>query len=149
MICKIELEYPPQLRKWFLENLLINPSGKPGHVQEGDLKLEHVNKPLEKSINHKNERWDGRYLREVVSPNILDLEDMKKGVIDALELRQKSATHTFPGTKAEFKRLTEIYRSEQLHKFRAGRDYGREGKDVACYERGVVALGEGEIGHIS
>lgn len=78
MIIKLELKYPPRLKQWFLENLLINPSGEPGHVQEGDLKLEHINKPLEKSIHHKNERWDGPFLQEVESPNVLALEDIKK-----------------------------------------------------------------------
>lgn len=149
MICRVELESEPELKKWFLENLLVNPSGQPGHVQEGDLLVEHVNGGLQDHIHHKDVPWDGPYLRDLVSPNIFRLDSVKKGAIEALGLKRKSASHTRPHTRAEFRILLDIYKDNELHYFRAARDYGvcgrSEGKDVADYERGVQDLQNGKL----
>ncbi|KAH9928413.1 uncharacterized protein B0H18DRAFT_843904, partial [Fomitopsis serialis] len=47
MVCNLELESSPALREFFLRNWLVNPSGKQGHYQAGDLLQEHYNRELE------------------------------------------------------------------------------------------------------
>lgn len=138
-IVDFELESSPAYQRYFLRNLLVNPSGAPGRFQEGDLTQEHYNKELETYIARKDAQWDSDFLRKVISPNVHHFTMLKNQWGEGVGLKRRQSGHTEPHSKPEVRTLLQIYK-EDLHRFRAGRHYSNTNQDNDMYTKGITAL---------
>ncbi|KAJ3530077.1 hypothetical protein NM688_g7762 [Phlebia brevispora] len=77
--CQLEYEFTEPLRELFLENWIINPSGLPGGYKAGDhhMHLERHNLELQNQMTRRDIEWDSTLSRQVVSPNIDKLIEIK------------------------------------------------------------------------
>ncbi|KAH9893369.1 hypothetical protein C8Q73DRAFT_828246 [Cubamyces lactineus] len=138
--CSLELEASESLRRTFLKNWLVNPTGRPGKTLEGDLFEEHINEQLEDAITRKDADWDNPFLREVISPNVYHFIELKDVWGAGVGLARRRGHHPDPHSRPEIRKLLETYRSEQLHVFRSGRSYEDSVEAVNTFAKGVREL---------
>jgi hypothetical protein len=67
------------MKEALLDNYLVNLSGKPGAFHACDLLQEHLNFKLKAIFNNKTHAFDSSFLKEAVSLNIVQLNDLQKG----------------------------------------------------------------------
>ncbi|KAH9916374.1 uncharacterized protein B0H18DRAFT_1124287 [Fomitopsis serialis] len=149
MVCNLELESSPALREFFLRNWLVNPSGKQGHYQAGDLLQEHYNRELESFIGRNDIPWDSDFMRKVVSPNVIHFLDLKNQWREGVGLKPRRSNHPEPHSNPEVKILLQSYKDTDsgadLHRFRPGRRYGMQAKETDTFGHGVAQMLNGKL----
>ncbi|KAJ7118583.1 hypothetical protein C8R43DRAFT_901373 [Mycena crocata] len=120
-IINLELESSPGLKEALLMCLLINLSGLAGHFEEGDYVVEFFNRLLEDVVKHKNAQFDDKFIRNVVSRNLRHIAELKVAWRTSSGMAPKSHIHSDPHTKPEMRILLNLYRKEELHSRRLGR----------------------------
>ncbi|KAL1945780.1 hypothetical protein VTO73DRAFT_1782 [Trametes versicolor] len=138
--CSLELEASDALRRNFLRNWLVNPSGEPGRTIEGDLFEEHINLELEEAITRKDAEWDNTFLREVISPNVHHFVVLKGEWGLGVGLAKCRGHHPEPHSRPEITKLLALYKKEELHLFREGRSYKDSQHHVNTYAEGIKNL---------
>ncbi|KAI0368163.1 hypothetical protein BV20DRAFT_948539, partial [Pilatotrama ljubarskyi] len=140
MICSLELESSPVLRDAFLRNWLVNPSGEPGRMIEGDLLQEHLNLELEEAITRKGAEWDSKFIRQVISPNVYHFVELKNQWGGGVGLAARRGRHPEPHSRPEIKTLLATYKDAELHSFCPGRSHHTWTEVKSNFEAGVVDL---------
>ncbi|KAJ7690965.1 hypothetical protein B0H17DRAFT_910637, partial [Mycena rosella] len=120
-ICNLELESTPGLRDALLMCLLVNLTGQAGYFEEGDYVVEFFNRLEEDIIKHKNAQFDDKFIRNVVARNSRHIAELKLAWRTSTGMAQKSHVHSDPHTKPELRILLKLYRTEELHSRRLGR----------------------------
>lgn len=145
MLCNLELESTPEYLEGFLQNWLVNPSGKPGLFVAGDKFQEQLQDEMYEHIGRKDRGFDEDYMQKVIAPNAYRFVLVKKATIEGLGLAVRAGKHAEPHTNAETRKLLQIHQDEQLHLFRAGRTYGAAHRTVDNLGRGVNSLMGGKL----
>lgn len=145
MICNIELESSPELRKVFFENWLVNPSGLPGHWMAGDLYQEQLQDELYEHIGRKDAGFDEKYVQYIIAPNVHRFVRVKKDINGALGLAKRGGKHKDAHTDPELVKLRDTCEVEQLHLFRPGRTYGGDKMKVDHFGKGFARLRDGKL----
>ncbi|KAJ6625297.1 hypothetical protein B0H10DRAFT_2161892 [Mycena sp. CBHHK59/15] len=131
-IVNLELESSPGLREALLLCLLINLRGLAGHFEEGDYVVEFFNRLLEDIVQHKNAQFDDLFIR-----------NLKLAWRASSGMAAKSHIHSDPHTKPEMRTLLKLYRTEELHSRRLGRQI--DDRDTDDFAKGVKKLREGAL----
>lgn len=149
MVCTLELESSAALKKLFLENWLVNPSGEVGKWQAGDLLQEHLNLELQELVSRKNLQWDGNFMRKVASPNAYHFNQLKKDWIAGVGLAKRHGKHAAAHSKPEVRTLLTAYTACELHHFRPGRTYANtvpaNTEDFDMFAKGHHLLSKGKL----
>ncbi|THG97017.1 hypothetical protein EW026_g4918 [Hermanssonia centrifuga] len=111
----------------------------------GDIMQERLNLELEEMISRNNAEWDDTRVREVIAPNINYMVDLKNHWGDGLGLKPRRNKHPEPHSRPELRKLLELYKVEELHRFRVGRSYDREAEDVNTFREGISRLEKGKL----
>ncbi|KAH9943514.1 hypothetical protein B0H21DRAFT_655427, partial [Amylocystis lapponica] len=128
-ICNLELECSPELRNAILDSLLVNLSGQPGHFAAGDLGTE----------------YSTHFVRDVVSRNLHHMARLQDDLKEGVGLAARSGRHSDPHHRAELRKLTDKYKTHELHLRRPGRQLGSDLRDVDDYRRGFKSLSNGKL----
>ncbi|KAJ6631592.1 hypothetical protein B0H10DRAFT_1938439 [Mycena sp. CBHHK59/15] len=142
-ICNLELESSPGLREALLLCLLINLTGLLGHFEEGDYVVEFFNRLLEDIVQHKNAQFDNNFIQNVVSRNLRHIAELKLAWCTGTGMAKKSHTHTDPHANPEMRILLKLYRTEELHSRRLGRQI--DDRDTDDFAKGVKKLRNGGL----
>ena len=132
-------------RELFLKNWLVNRSGKEGHFTAGDFMEEHVNDGLQDMSERSDSSWDDSRQREAVAPNIMMMADLKNHWGAGVGLEPRRERHPEPHSRPEMRTLLALYKSEELHCFRAGRSYDLSADDTNTFARGYETLRTGKL----
>jgi hypothetical protein len=145
-ICDLEWESSPELATLKKKNWLVNLRGLPNSHMEGDLMQEHLNRDLQTMLSRGDLEWDANFARNIVSPNIARLSEIKKAWSVSLSMKTSSGAHTSPHSKPEVRRLLDSYKESALHMFCEGRAYcDPENDHGARFERGFEKLEAGLV----
>ncbi|KAJ6480404.1 hypothetical protein C8R45DRAFT_1155471 [Mycena sanguinolenta] len=142
-IINLELESSPGLRDALLMSQLVNLPGLPGHCEEGDYVVEFFNRLVEAVTDHKNAQFDDNFIRNVVSRNLRHIAELKVAWRTNTGMSARSHAHSDPHTKPEMRILLELYRTEELHSRRLGRQI--DDRDTDDFAKGVKKLREGAL----
>ncbi|KAJ7736627.1 hypothetical protein B0H16DRAFT_1215115, partial [Mycena metata] len=142
-IMNLELESSPDLRIALLMCLLVNLEGGAGQFEEGDYVVEFFNRLLEDISHHKNAQFDDSFIRNIVSRNLLHIAELKRAWRTSTGMAAKSHVHSDPHTKPKMQILLKLYRTEQLHSRRLGRQI--DDRDTDNFAKGVKNLREGGL----
>ncbi|KAJ7354353.1 hypothetical protein DFH08DRAFT_773532 [Mycena albidolilacea] len=142
-IMNLELESSPGLRAALLMLLVINLTGLAGHFEEGDYVVEFFNRLLEDIVKHKNAQFDDKFIRDVVSRNLRQIAQLKLAWRTSTGMAQKSHVHSDPHTRPEMQILLKLYRTEELHSRRLGRQI--DDRDTDDFGKGLKKLREGGL----
>ncbi|KAJ7445371.1 hypothetical protein B0H11DRAFT_2162611 [Mycena galericulata] len=134
-VVNLELESSPGLRTALLLCEILNLRGIHGHFEEGDYVVEFFNRLLEDVVQRKNAQFDDDFIRNVVSRNLRQIAELKLAWRTGTGMTEKSRTHTDPHSKPEMRTLLKLYRTEQLHSRRLGRQI--DDRDTDDFARGV------------
>lgn len=145
MICNVELESSPELRKLFFENWLVNPSGLPGHWMAGDLYQEQLQDELYEHIGRKDAGFDQSYVQEVIAPNVHRFVRVKKDIHGSLGLAKRGGVHHEPHNHPEMITLLATCEREETHSFVEGRTYGGDKTKVDHFGKGIARLRDGKL----
>jgi hypothetical protein len=137
-IMNLELESSPGLRAALLMLLVINLTGLAGHFEEGDYVVEFFNRLLEDIVKHKNAQFDDKFIRDVVSRNLRQIAQLKLAWRTSTGMAQKSHVHSDPHTRPEMQILLKLYRTEELHSWRLGRQI--DDRDTDNFGKGLKKL---------
>ncbi|KAF7797543.1 hypothetical protein EIP86_008743 [Pleurotus ostreatoroseus] len=144
-ITRIELESSPKKKAVFLKNWLVNTVGEAGRFKAGDIMQEALNLVLQEMISHNDAEWDSPRVREIIAPNVAFMNDLKNHWGDGLGLASRRSKHPEPHSRPEIRTLLELYKTEELHMFRAGRSYNRAAEDVDTFSKGIANLQNGKL----
>ncbi|KAJ7083421.1 hypothetical protein C8R44DRAFT_722063 [Mycena epipterygia] len=139
-IINLELESSPGLKEALLMLLLVNLRGLLGHFEEGDYVVEFFNRLLEDIVQHKNAQFDDSFIRNVVSHNLRHIAELKLAWRTGTGMAEKSHKHSDPHTKPEMLILLKLYRTEELHSRRLGRQI--DDRNTDDFSKGVKKLRE-------
>lgn len=142
MITFLEIDAGPELRKLFLQNWLVNPSGEAGRYLEKDLMQEHHNDVLEDRIKKSGIDWDSKQMRDTHSRMVHHTKRIKKEVRSTVALLPKGWKHPKPHDRPEIKILLDVYHKTDLHRFRKGRRYRSSLQFENQFYKGVEKLPE-------
>ncbi|KAM5533546.1 hypothetical protein V8D89_012762 [Ganoderma adspersum] len=137
MTVSLELESSAELRKTFLRNWLVNPSGQPDGNQSGDIMEEHLNRVLESFLARKDTDWDDVFLKEVVAPNAMPLTELKNSWGTGVGLAGRSGRHPEPHSRPEVRILLDEYQRVELHHFRPGREHPGAPHTIDMFQAGI------------
>ncbi|KAJ8486758.1 hypothetical protein ONZ45_g14562 [Pleurotus djamor] len=143
-IVSLKMESSKEFTKCYLDNMLVNPSGLPGHFMAGDKFQEQLQDELYDAINSDAE-FDDHYVRNIIAPNIHRFIQIKKNVHESLGLSRRSGNHIEPHADVEINRLLNIYKDTELHSFRSGRSYDDDHYKVDDLGRGIDKLQNGRL----
>ncbi|KDQ08758.1 hypothetical protein BOTBODRAFT_77208, partial [Botryobasidium botryosum FD-172 SS1] len=143
VFCNFEYEFPEPLKRAILLNWLVNLSGEDGHFIEADLMQEHFNFWLEELAQHKGHEFDEAYYREVIAPAVHHFLRLKEEREASVGLTRRTKSHGAPSLTNEYKRLLQIYKERNLHRFCAGREMGHVAKDN--FAEGFKKLSAGKL----
>ncbi|KAJ7572432.1 hypothetical protein C8J56DRAFT_807505 [Mycena floridula] len=143
MLCDLELESSPALRDAILDNWLVCVSGRT--FMAGDQFQENIQDEFYEHIGKKDRDFDSSYMRTVVAPNCWRFVQVKKAVHEGLGLTSRGGKHPEPHNNPEIIELLKLYKSEQLHCFRAGRTYGEDLRRVDDLSWGLEKLAGGKL----
>ncbi|KAH9924136.1 hypothetical protein B0H21DRAFT_826787 [Amylocystis lapponica] len=144
-ICNLELESSPELRNAILDSLLVNLSGKPGHFAAGDLIQEYFNHLLQAIVERKGTEYSTHFVRDVVSRNLHHMARLQDDLKEGVGLTARSGRHHDPHQRSELRKLTDKYKTNEVHLRRPGRQVGADARDVDDYRRGFKSLSEGKL----
>lgn len=105
-----------------MNKYLVNPSGLPGHWQEGDLILEHLNYWMKHLIMVKGMDFDSPYLKECISLNLTGFSKLRPKAREWFGLAPRSGNHNPVDTTNDLNRLAQHYREDKVLTFHRGRD---------------------------
>ncbi|KAJ7147592.1 hypothetical protein C8R43DRAFT_889597 [Mycena crocata] len=142
-IVNLELESSPGLKEALLMCLLINLTGLAGYFEEGDYVVEFFNRLLEDIVQHKNAQFDNKFIRNIVARNLRHIAELKLAWRTGTGMAPKSHIHSDPHTKPEMRTLLKLYRTEELHSRRLGRQI--DDRDTDDFAKGVKKLREGGL----
>ncbi|KAJ7717441.1 hypothetical protein B0H16DRAFT_1700968 [Mycena metata] len=142
-IANLELESSLELKVALLLSLLINLQGLPGHFEEGDYVVEFFNRLLEDIVQHKNAQFDDNFIRNVIARNLHHIAELKLAWRTGTGMAPKSHSHTDPHSQPEMRTLLKLYRTEELHSRRLGRQI--DDRDTNDFSRGVRNLRNGGL----
>jgi hypothetical protein len=142
-IINLELEPSPGLKEALLLCLLVNIRGLAGHFEEGDYVVEFFNRLLEDIVQHKNAQFDDSFIRNVVSRNLRHIAELKLAWRTSTGMAAKSHVHSDPHTKPEMRTLLKLYRTEELHSRRLGRQI--DDRNTDDFAKGLKKLREGAL----
>ncbi|KAJ6468897.1 hypothetical protein C8R45DRAFT_1078905 [Mycena sanguinolenta] len=142
-IINLELESSPGLREALLMCQIVNLTGLPGHCEEGDYVVEFFNRLVEDITDHKNAQFDDNFIRNVISRNLRHIAELKLAWRASTGMAAKSHIHANPHTKPEMRILLELYRTQELHSRRLGRQI--DDRDTDNFAKGVKKLREGTL----
>jgi hypothetical protein len=86
MICSVELESSPVLKKLILSSMTVNIAGLPGHGIAADMFQEQIQDELYEHINRKDASFNADYIKNVIAPNTHRFVALKKDVNAGLGL---------------------------------------------------------------
>ncbi|KAJ7613612.1 hypothetical protein DFH06DRAFT_1014822 [Mycena polygramma] len=142
-VVNLELESSPGLRTALLLCEIVNLRGIYGHFEEGDYVVEFFNRLLEDIVQRKNAQFDDDFIRNVVSRNLRQIAELKLAWRTGTGMTEKSRAHTDPHSKPEMCTLLTLYRTEQLHSRRLGRQI--DDRDTDDFARGARKLRNGGL----
>ncbi|KAJ7891465.1 hypothetical protein B0H13DRAFT_1625931 [Mycena leptocephala] len=142
-IINLELESSPGLKEALLLCFLVNIRGLAGHFEEGDYVVEFFNRLLEDIVQHKNAQFDDSFIRNVVSRNLRHIAELKLAWRTSTGMAAKSHVHSDPHTKPEMRTLLKLYRTEELHSRRLGRQIDDRNTDDSA--KGLKKLRDGAL----
>lgn len=126
-----------------MKNTLVNLSGLPDHGEGADMAQEHVNGFVEDFVQHKGANFATPFIREVVSPNLLEFQRLRDNRAAGSGLTSHNRAHGHRSQDSELKELLKVYAEAELHKHRPGRTFGRLTVDNA--EEGYRKLDGGRF----
>lgn len=116
--------YTPEMRQAVIGNYLVNPSGRHGAFHPRDLLQEHLNFKLKKIFNNKTHAFDSSFLKEAVSLNIVQLEDLQKGWPAQMGLTEIRSGRSEGDIQADINFLGDGLLEHSLHLYDPGRTQG-------------------------
>ncbi|KIJ25074.1 hypothetical protein M422DRAFT_273994 [Sphaerobolus stellatus SS14] len=113
-------EWAPRLCELFLNNWLVNLSGKPNGWKEVDLLQEHQNYWNKSVYNAKgsNKSWDWL---SMISTCVYILRDAMRTVHEAFDITPSGNRHSSPNMAKEIALIAEYLHTEKLHTYISGR----------------------------
>ncbi|KAJ3535139.1 hypothetical protein NM688_g7020 [Phlebia brevispora] len=144
-ITRLEFESSPARKVIFLKNWLVNTAGEAGRFKAGDIMQEALNLVLEEMIRRNDMEWDTPRVCQVIAPNVALMNDLKNHWRDGLGLAPRRSKHPEPHSHPELRTLLSIYKTEELHMFRAGRFYDQFVDDVDTFTNGITKLRKGKL----
>jgi hypothetical protein len=124
LYCLFKYEASKDLKDAIWNNWLVNLSSEVGKYIERDLLQEHYNKWQEDMVKKHGGRFDDKFYRSTISPNVQHILNIKEAFESAFELSRRTKGHTSPHLSPEYQTLLVMYVAEQLHYFRSGRSMG-------------------------
>lgn len=106
----------------FLDNYLVNPSGKPGGFHARDLLQEHLNFKLKAVFNNKAHAFDSSFLKEAVSLNIVELNELQKGWSSQLGLTDIRPGRSHVDLAADINHLGRAYLVNSIQTYDPSRE---------------------------
>lgn len=113
--------FTPEMKDALLDNYLVNPSGKPGAFHARDLLQEHLNFKLKAIFNNRTHAFDSSFLKEAVSLNIVQLNDLQKGWPAQLGLTEIRPGRPETDLCADINHLGRAYLVGSLHIYDSSR----------------------------
>lgn len=144
-ITTLELECSPDSKTYFLSNWVVNLKGLPGHHMERDLMQEHFNLIGEESLARDGNDFSDSYVSEVVGRMAAYHNAVKENMRANLGLKERGTNHPKPHQQLEIRTLLRTYKDFQLHRFRKGRCYSAELRDVDNYGGDIENLRKGKL----
>ncbi|GJF00901.1 hypothetical protein PsYK624_172050 [Phanerochaete sordida] len=143
LACQDLREFTEKLKKVWLENWLVNPSGREGHWQELDLLLEHYNFWIKILFNAKSLDFDSPFLRECVSYNLRGFADLRERFPEIFDIAKRCGKHTHATVSADINALGSHYRKDQVLTFHLGREQPFAVRNE--YSDGIDKLRSGQL----
>lgn len=143
----VRYEWTSELRDVYLENSLVNLSGRAGGFMEVDRFLEHIVRTISDQWNPNGNFSSARYLREVISVNAMATKNMKEQVRYSASGRQSRRTRKTAKERGDVVIVAKEISHERIFHFTEGRwmGAGREYQQaVDLLAMGTVALLEGK-----
>jgi hypothetical protein len=136
MTADLELDSSPKFKEGFLKNWILRSAS--GGVA-GNMKQEHINLSLDEGISRNNQTYNLPYVRDVLSPNLVQLSDHKRSMLATACLSPEKGSHTEASTDPGLRRLLTLFKDTEMHSYWSGRLYDVPGteQDVNNYTKGM------------
>ncbi|KAJ7143535.1 hypothetical protein C8R43DRAFT_891527 [Mycena crocata] len=140
--CNFLYEYSPDLRRTQLNNWLCTFT-EHGCWFPMDLLQEKNIKLLKKLSQRRDSSFGAAFYQEIISYNIRALSKSSETMQSAVGISRTGGRHRRAKKEAAMKELGTAMSERQLHKFRAGRDFGHRANDD--FEAGYLKLSKGKV----
>lgn len=148
VFCQFEFEFPPELRELVEERCWIifpHDNLKPAFVdiyQEGNIR------ELKKGpVGGKVHEYDGRHLRDVISPNLDNFGYARRGMYGVFGLSSRDGKHGIKPDNSFFRKLYAAFEARGIATYRPGRsqlhiprDDEQEGHAILQSDKGAHAF---------
>ncbi|KAJ6478102.1 hypothetical protein C8R47DRAFT_1051332 [Mycena vitilis] len=141
--CNFEYEYSPELQDLTLDNWLCKLVKDGGLFFPMDQMQEHNIKLLKKASERRDTSFGDSFYQDIISYNIRAFSKASEVMKSAVGIGKTGAKHRRKKKEAAMKELARALHERQLHKFRAGRDFGHRANDD--FEAGYVKLEGGQV----
>ncbi|KAK7026542.1 hypothetical protein R3P38DRAFT_2527715 [Favolaschia claudopus] len=141
--CNFQYEYSTDLQKATLNNWLCTFTEERGGCFPMDQMQEHNIKLLKKASQRRDASFGDSFYQEIVSYNIRAFVKASETMKAAVGIGKTGGRHKRRKKEAAMKELATAMRERQLHKFRAGRDFGHSASDD--FTAGYLKLSGGKV----
>ncbi|KAJ7622594.1 hypothetical protein DFH06DRAFT_1105137 [Mycena polygramma] len=141
--CNFEYEYSPELQDVTLDNWLCKLVKDGGLFFPMDQMQEHNIKLLKKASERRDASFGDPFYQQVVSYNIRAFSKASEMMKFAVGIGKTGGKHKRKKKEAAMRELSRALQERQLHKFRAGRDFGHRASDD--FEAGYIKLEGGRV----
>ncbi|KAJ7619940.1 hypothetical protein DFH06DRAFT_1306174 [Mycena polygramma] len=140
--CNFQYEYSAALQDMTLNNWLCKLVKNGGLFFPMDQMQEHNIKLLKKASERCNASFGDPFYQDVVSYNIRAFAQASETMKFAVGIGKTGGKHKRKKKEAAMRELSRAMQERQLHKFRAGRDFGHKANDD--FEAGFIKLDGGK-----
>ncbi|KAJ7083313.1 hypothetical protein B0H15DRAFT_952006 [Mycena belliarum] len=140
--CNFEYEYSPELQDVTLDNWLCKLVKDGGVFFPMDQMQEHNIKLLKKASERRDTSFGDSFYQDIISYNIRSFAKASEVMKFAVGIGKTGGKHKRKQKEAAMKELARALHERQLHKFRAGRDFGHRANDD--FEAGYIKLEGGQ-----
>ncbi|KAJ7165025.1 hypothetical protein C8R46DRAFT_1220165 [Mycena filopes] len=127
--CNFQYEYSTDLQITVLNNWLCKFTEVPGGCFPMDQMQEHNIKLLKKASQRRDASFGDSFYQEIVSYNIRAFGKASETMKAAVGIGKTGGRHRRQKKEAAMKELAAAISERQLHKFRAGREFGHTAND--------------------
>jgi hypothetical protein len=139
----LERIWSPEMREFWMDNCLINPSGKPTGFQACDFFGEWVVREIKSMMPHNYDPKNARYLQETLAYLITTFRSVRNKIMKETGA-QTYGQHSHTVTSAvDISIIAERLLNEHVNSFRAGRTGATESEVQDLFSQGLASLGNG------
>jgi len=130
--------WSPELRQYWMENCLINPSGSREGWMACDYLGEYIVREVKSMMHHNVTPATDKFLREVISPLILTFRDARKNMWKACDANFQSQHSTAVSASVDIRHIADRVLRFHMSEYQQGRIETFEAADL--YGKGLESL---------